>query len=62
MNGIKASAVSLGVVAVLAAAYGAYLLATLGEEFDPRGRVGIYSLVAAVVIGGIASLTWRRSR
>lgn len=62
MNGVRAIAVSLGVVAVFAAAYGAYLLATLGEEFDPRGRVGIYSLVAAVVIGGIASLTWRRSR
>ncbi len=48
-------------LAVVLATAGAYLLATVGEEFDPRGRFGIYALLSSALIGVLASLVWRRS-
>jgi hypothetical protein len=61
MNAMRASAVGLLALAAVLATAGAYLLATVGEEFDPRGRFGIYALLSSALIGVLASLVWRRS-
>jgi hypothetical protein len=49
-------------VAVIAAAYGAWLVATVGEEFKPRGAVGLLSLALAAILGGAALVAWRHVR
>jgi len=60
MHGMRAAVAGLLALAVVAATAGAYLLATVGEEFDPRGRFGVYALVGAALIVGLAARLWRR--
>jgi len=62
MNGIELAAFTLGALAAIAALYGAYLLATVGGESDPRGRVGIGLLAGGVLVSGLGFLGWHRSR
>jgi len=62
MGTVKVVAAGLVALAAVAACAGTYLLATVGEEFDPRGRFGLYALLAAGLVGGAAYLVWRRTR
>jgi hypothetical protein len=48
-------------LAVAAAAYGLWLVATVDREFAPRGAVGTLSLILAAILGGVAFVTWRHS-
>ena len=49
-------------LAVVAGAYGTYLLVTVGEELDTRGRASIYTLAAALSLAVVALLAWLRGR
>ena len=55
----------VAVVALLAIAWGVALLVTLGDEFEPRGSVGIVlvvggTLLLAVAVGVVRALDRRR--
>jgi hypothetical protein len=47
-------ALVLGLLAAMLAAYGAWLLLTLGGEFAPRGTVGLAALAAAAALGFVS--------
>jgi ribose/xylose/arabinose/galactoside ABC-type transport system permease subunit len=52
----------LVIAAIVAAAYGAWLVTTADREFAPRGAVGTLSLIVAAVLGGAALAAWRHSQ
>jgi hypothetical protein len=56
-------AVVLLVIGALAAAWGLVLLRTLGNEFEPRGTVGIALVVSGFALLGDGSYgVWRLER
>jgi multidrug transporter EmrE-like cation transporter len=59
---VKGVAVSSAIAGALVCAAGIYLLSTVGDEFDPRGRFGVLLVVAGVAFLAVAAWAWRGRR
>lgn len=47
-------------LSLLVGTYDVWLIATVGQEFEPRGSVGVACVVGAAVVFGLSALALRR--
>jgi hypothetical protein len=55
----RAAGTVLLLLSLLVGTYGVWLIATVGEEFEPRGSVGVACVAGAALVFGFSVLALR---